>query len=491
MFLPLHKRPDWRNPPLVTLALILVLVAVHAVAQKNDREFENTAYRYYFTSGLAMQEIPAYIRFLRQRGLQERAEKLVAAIKLDRKRGLYGAFQLMQGDGRFLEALTASRIITPQNPNYAQWQAQRTRFEDLLSHSLAWRLGLKPYDVKPLALVTHIFLHADYWHLGVNLLFLFMFGFTLEYLIGRFKLLLLFLLAGVLSGAAYVLLEPESARWGIGASGAIGGLAGAYAIVFGMRKINLFYTLVFYFDRIRLPAIVLLPIWLAYELIDFVVLKNSINNIAHMAGLISGAFMGMAFKSGEKLDTDYLDAEQKQREYHRAVGRARQYLSNMEFTLAHEQLLELNQQYPDDREILHLLFGLSKLDEFATEIHRWAETIFRLDGNDPLTSRFVHSVFMEYLKIVGKLTHIGVDTRLRLLRRLAGIDALDSAETVLNEITSDRDMAAQVPTCLLVVINAAEKRGHRERAARLREQLLSHFPDSEEARLLGNMKQPV
>ena len=491
MFLPLHKRPDWRNPPLVTLALVLVLLAVHVVAQKNDREFESAASQYYFSAGLAMVEIPAYIRFLRERGLQARAEKLVAAIRQDRQRGLYAAFQLIQGDGRFLGALQEGRVITRDDPGFARWQAARARFEELLSHSLAWRFGLKPYDFEPLTLLTHIFLHADYWHLGANLLFLFMFGFTLEYLVGRLRLLLLFLVAGVLSGAAYVLLEPESARWGIGASGAIGGLAGAYAVIFGMRRINLFYTLIFYFDRIRLPAIVMLPLWLAWELIDFVVLKNSTNNIAHMAGLLSGAFMGMPFRSGRNLDTDYLDEEQKQRDYERGLRRARQYLSNMEFTLAHEQLVELNRQYPDDRETLHLLFGLSKLDEFAAEIHRWAETIFRLDDKDPLTSRFIHSVFMEYLKIVGKLSHIGIDTRLRLLQRLVSIDALDSAETVLNEIADDPDMASRMPASLLVLINAAEKRGERERAARLREQLLSHFPDSEEARLLAGTNQPA
>ena len=98
------------------------------------------------------------------------------------------------------------------------------------------------------------------------LLFLFIFGFALEIALGRWVYLGLYLLSGVASHLLWWALDPVWVT-GVGASGAISGLMGMYIGVYGLRKINFFYWLIFVFGTVRWPALAILPVWLANELL--------------------------------------------------------------------------------------------------------------------------------------------------------------------------------------------------------------------------------
>ncbi len=79
-------------------------------------------------------------------------------------------------------------------------------------------------------LVTSMFTHVQIWHIGFNMLALFILGPQLEVLLGRARFLALYLLSGLVGSAAvYWLSAPDSLT--IGASGAIFGLMGALLVV--------------------------------------------------------------------------------------------------------------------------------------------------------------------------------------------------------------------------------------------------------------------
>ena len=87
-------------------------------------------------------------------------------------------------------------------------------------------------------LITHMFLHGNFLHIGGNMLFLWVFGANIEDEFGHVPYLLFYLGTGVLAGLASVALRSTSDVPGIGASGAISGVLGAYLVLFPLSEIR-------------------------------------------------------------------------------------------------------------------------------------------------------------------------------------------------------------------------------------------------------------
>ncbi|MFJ3219748.1 rhomboid family intramembrane serine protease [Kitasatospora sp. NPDC086801] len=79
-------------------------------------------------------------------------------------------------------------------------------------------------------LLTSVFLHLQWWHIGTNMLVLFWLGPTLEAALGRLRFLALYLLSGLGGSTFAFLIDGESLR-SVGASGAIFGLIGATVVL--------------------------------------------------------------------------------------------------------------------------------------------------------------------------------------------------------------------------------------------------------------------
>lgn len=102
----------------------------------------------------------------------------------------------------------------------------------------AWTLDASgsPYVVTGVAdgawwqLVTSMFTHVQLWHIGFNMVALYILGPQLEMLLGRWRYLALYLLSG-LSGSAFVFWLSDSSSQTVGASGALFGLMAALLVV--------------------------------------------------------------------------------------------------------------------------------------------------------------------------------------------------------------------------------------------------------------------
>jgi membrane associated rhomboid family serine protease len=82
----------------------------------------------------------------------------------------------------------------------------------------------------PWQLLTSLFTHVEVWHIGFNMLALWVLGPQLELAIGRVRFLVLYLLAG-LAGSASVMWFSSPFGQTLGASGAIFGLMGALLVI--------------------------------------------------------------------------------------------------------------------------------------------------------------------------------------------------------------------------------------------------------------------
>ena len=96
--------------------------------------------------------------------------------------------------------------------------------------------------------MTSVFLHGGWLHIGGNMLYLHIFGNNVEDSMGRFRFVLFYLLIGVLANFAQIIVSPESSVPGIGASGAIAGVVGAYALLYPRAGV-LVLVPIFFFIR--------------------------------------------------------------------------------------------------------------------------------------------------------------------------------------------------------------------------------------------------
>ncbi|WP_333830047.1 rhomboid family intramembrane serine protease [Pararhodobacter sp.] len=135
---------------------------------------------------------------------------------------------------------------------------------------LLHRWGLVPARLSSgegwVGLLSAPFLHAGWLHLGGNMLFLWIFGDTLEEELGRIRFLALYLACGLLGGLVHWVAAPGSTVPVVGASGAVAGVLGASMLLFPRARVDVLLWYVVGFRIIILPAWLLLGLWLALQL---------------------------------------------------------------------------------------------------------------------------------------------------------------------------------------------------------------------------------
>ena len=138
-------------------------------------------------------------------------------------------------------------------------------------------------------LITYSFLHADFWHLAGNMVFLWVLADNVEDALGHLRFLAFYLLCAAGAGYAYVLSDPAMGGPVIGASGAIAGTISAYLILHPRAKM---WVLAFGRIPLRLSAVYVLSFWIVFQVAA--VLMGSQSNTAwwsHIGGLICGAVL--------------------------------------------------------------------------------------------------------------------------------------------------------------------------------------------------------
>ncbi len=146
-----------------------------------------------------------------------------------------------------------------------------------------------------------MFLHAGVWHLGGNMLYLWIFGNNIEDILGKFRFVLFYFVCGTLAAFGHIATDLDSKIPMVGASGAISGILGAYLILFPFAKIRTFIFLGFFWTIARIPAVLLLLFWVGLQI------WNSTSSetggtawFAHIGGFVAGVLLILPFKSFAK-----------------------------------------------------------------------------------------------------------------------------------------------------------------------------------------------
>ncbi|WP_347989799.1 rhomboid family intramembrane serine protease [Methylomonas sp. AM2-LC] len=484
LIVPVGRKPDWRRPPIVTLLLVLVNCFVFFGFQYKDYQARDLAAVYYFQHDLQTIEFPRYEAYLRQQGQVEKADKI--AQKIEKKD--YSVLGELEHDRVFLKSLAADKIVKDNERIYYTWKPQRQEFNRMLGTRFSDRYAFDSRDLKPITFISHQFMHAGFGHLFGNMLILLLVGYIVEDALGSVRFLLFYLLGGM--GAASVFwaasLGHDIAL--VGASGSIAAVMGMYTVLFGLRKIEFFYWILIYFDLARLPAIVLLPVWVGNEI--YQKLSTPESNVAYMAhagGLVTGALLVyMARLLGKlKVDTEF-EQEAAQGGYKQELELADALMHKLEIDKARQAYFILLEKYPGHPELLAKLFNLCKNQPLSTHFQRLSSKVFALSSKDDTSVALQAQMYKIHMQIASS-PKIKQTQALDLIARFIHFHHLSQAEHLLEKLLQNASDDLKLPGLLAALIKRQRLAGKAEHAEKNRQRLQLLFPDSQEARVLESL----
>lgn len=115
-------------------------------------------------------------------------------------------------------------------------------------------------------LLTSMFLHGGFLHLGGNMLYLWIFGDNIEGYLGHSRFLMFYLLCGLVAVFTHIFLSGISEIPMVGASGAVSGLLGAYLVKYPKARVLVVIPIVWFLTIRKIPAYVVLGFWFAMQL---------------------------------------------------------------------------------------------------------------------------------------------------------------------------------------------------------------------------------
>ncbi len=145
-------------------------------------------------------------------------------------------------------------------------------------------------------LISYQYLHGGFLHIFGNMLFLWVFGDNVEDRLGKLKYFIFYTVCGISAAVIQSLVYPNSNIPLIGASGAISGILGAYAVMFPRAQILTLIFIFFFIDVIVLPASLWIGIWFLMQFMSALISVNHLSMggvawFAHIGGFITGIIL--------------------------------------------------------------------------------------------------------------------------------------------------------------------------------------------------------
>ncbi len=146
-----------------------------------------------------------------------------------------------------------------------------------------------------IAATFNLFVHADFWHLAGNMLYLLIFGNNIEDLYGKGRYVAFYVLCGLAGTICHWLVNPEQTV--VGASGAISGVMGAYMVAHPDARIHSMLGPI----KVKLKAVTWILIYVAMNIAGASFLRDGTTSfIAHLGGLATGTLLTWLWLSGKR-----------------------------------------------------------------------------------------------------------------------------------------------------------------------------------------------
>ena len=290
MLIPIkHENMTARRWPVITLALIAINVVV-----------------FFFTMSAMDDETPqlgevkSHILILAalhpELKMQPDAQRLVDGFKRSHPQ------EWKQIQSPYRDVIDAYDAKLKMTDDTSKLQGEMDTLNDeyvkLSSTSIAEQYAFVPANPKPISYLTASFLHGGWLHIIGNMWFLWLAGFVLEDVWGRWLYSAFYLLAGAAALQFYAWTNPGSITPTLGASGAVAALMGAFLVRFPKMKIEMAWLFMFRLRRFKAPAYWLLPLWLLSEIFygSLFGSNSGVAHWAHVGGFLFGALAALGIQ---------------------------------------------------------------------------------------------------------------------------------------------------------------------------------------------------
>lgn len=461
LILPIHRKPTRENFPFLTLLLVLANVLVFAIFQAGDDVVEERAAQRYVESGVLENEWAWFHQWVDTTQADQVEPDVLDQMLPEVGKHLesdYIRLMSIESSPAFLQAVRNEWFVSADSDAFRQWAAAREQLEADRAESFTRRYMLEYDEVGASKLFTHMFMHGGLMHLVGNMLFLVLLGILLEPALGVLRLSIVYVVGGLCAAGTSLAVHWGAGNGMVGASGAIAGWMGLLAVVYGMRRIRFFYWAFVYFDYVRAPAIVLLPMWLGWEVVAF--FMNDGSNVAyeaHIGGILAGAAMGVILVRTGQVRDEWLneiisqDALDKDRESARAAQAALHDLDTVE---AKRLLRPLLERHGQDQELLRLYLAACQFRGDDADLHDAARRVFELPGDSVEQRRFIVDVFNRYLKATGGRFRMRSSLAISLAGRFIKWHRIDEARALVDRMTR---LAKPVPGLAVLCDQLATK----------------------------------
>ena len=473
LILPLHRPLNRATFPFVTALLIVVNVLVFFGWQGGDEAGMASARQYYLHSELARHEVPAYGRYLTRTNQVDALGELEA--QSENVRADYVADMTLT-DVAFVTALGSGDLFDSAGELEA-WRPLRAQYDALLGEVFTLRHLLRSSEVDPWRMLASAFLHGGIMHLIGNMLFLLALGLLVEGALGSGRFLGVYLLGAFGSSAASLLWRWGEAGGGLGASGAIAALMGAFCVIWGRQPVRFFYWFGVVFDYVRAPAIWLLPLWLGWEVYNLLANDDlGIGFDAHAGGIICGALTGAALvRFGQVRDGFIRDPGEQPHDDR--WERAQAHLGRMQLAEAERLLEELARERPDRFDLRLALYRVARNGQRREATTARGLGLLELDVVDPEQVQAQRTVLAE-------LDEAGIEVtparRLELVRRWLRSGTLHAVEEMLAATGAGYDEQELAQLWFRLALGWRDRHDHVAHQQTLR-RLVERYPDQPQA----------
>jgi len=476
LILPLHRSLNRSNFPLLTVLLIIANCFVYVFLQLGDAAVEHRAVEYYQQSDLGTIEFPAYATWLAGHGNDARklqvAQDGSEAIKLN----------MIESDGAFLAALHTDRVIVPTNPDYADWHAKRAQFDGILDSTFTRSHAIRYSHFEPGRMLWAMFMHGSADHIIGNMIFLGILGMLVEGALGPWWFLGLYFLGGIGAGITTTALHWGQENGALGASGAIAALTGAYCVIWGLRKVRVFYWFFVVFDYVKVPALVLLPFWFGWLVLYPWLSGGNIDFAAHGGGLVCGAALAFLLRRRGLVRDVFVEEDERVDKHERdeaAFEQAQRLIGQLEIPKARELLQRLDKAEPGQLRVLVALYRCARYRGSPEELDAAAVRVLGFAASTDADTRELKSVYDDYAKACAGAPRLAPGLLMQLLPLLQRLGDDAAVESLLRDVAGREPQFPGLPAAWLAVALRAPD-GSVARRTRL-EYLLQHYAQSDYA----------
>ena len=482
LVIPVEHKPSLRSPPWMTVLLILIHVLIYFGWQVREESAVQRMAQLYAKSTLPALELPQLVEYVGRQAKQkpgERKAETAAHVETAFRNQQYASlYVFMWQERQFRQDLLAERIIRPGDDHYETWRLARRIFNlrEPQAFTARWAQDYSLQSVaevleRPLTLLTSGFLHGSFGHLLGNMIFLFIFGFALEKALGAGRYLAFYLLSGVGASAVAAWAYAGSGSYGLGASGAIAGLMGMYAVQYRMRRIQFFYYILFYFNYARLPALGMLPVWMCHELVQNWLSDDRVAYMAHFGGLVSGALLlamsGLAWPmrpAGLRKQSLEGSHSSEEAQWSAHVARAHRQADALDFEAASQSWRAAATLRPGNIGVLQSWFEIARHRPESDDFHTSARMLLQLSARDDETRQLQRRIYQTYLAHAKPAIRLRPSDMLRLARTFIALQDLEEAERLCRLLEKRAFAQPELPQLLSLLANAWIKAGHMDRA---------------------------